>query len=66
MHHYRHDYDENTCAWDCSSLGFWLAHLLGGMVIFYMGVRFAFKRAPLLTVLLYRLLRGRRQLKKMF
>lgn len=36
--------------------GFWLIHILGGVLIFFMGMRFAVRRAPL-SLMAYRFLR---------
>jgi hypothetical protein len=55
-HRRRQSYDDNTSDYPCA--GFLLTHVLGSMFIFYMGMRFALKRAPLLPVLIYRLMRG--------
>lgn len=63
MHHYRYrqnhadeDGCQNTLDFPCA--GFWLAHILGGIFIFSLGMKFALRRAPLLPIVLYRLLRG--------
>lgn len=36
--------------------GFWFLHILGGALIFFMGMRFAVRRAPL-SIMAYRFLR---------
>ena len=55
-HNYRHDNDSMDDS-DFPCVGFLAAHILGAIFIFIIGAKFAIKRAPLLPMLVYRLMR---------
>ena len=42
--------------WEFGRLGFWLVHLIGIGMLFFMGMRFAVRKAPI-PIILYRMLR---------
>lgn len=56
MRHCRNNWMDDT-AIEFPRAGFWIIHVIGAVVIFFLGMRFAARRAPL-SIMAYRLIRS--------